>query len=693
MAPQPPEIRPRPKRKTNPKTSTDSVHQKSDSKESAKKILKKVVIPKKKRSFSFSPGDHRSHNFQKEGGVVLRPQEQERKDYGQNRRPRQSSGGASRNNRTQMHRMSSKIQSPMFEKKFFPQEGTLKGTESFDPTGKKGLKPDTLYLVPVGGLEEVGRNSMFFEYNDEIIMIDAGIQFPEEETPGIDWIIPNVNYLEKKKKNIKALIITHAHYDHFGAVPYILERIGNPTIYGTKMVRAFLEKRVKEMPNVPKIKFVEIKNHDKVKLSKNFSMEVFGVCHTVPDTTGILLETPAGKLAHFADFRLDYDKNGKAINLEEFEWLGKQNVHSLLLDSTNADYTGNATSEETVVENLEKLFLEAEGRIILSTFASMIERLGEIINIGEKIGRKVIINGRSMKEAIQMAKDLGYIKHGKDVVIPIEDITKYPDNKLLILSTGAQGQENSGLMRIVNGGHKHIRIKPGDTMIFSSSVIPGNERSVQNLKDNFARQGALVHTNSDLDIHSSGHSPGDDLTLVAKMTKPKFVIPIHAHFFKRSANLKNMKAAGIAKENVFLIDNGSVLEIQPDTIELTKHEIDAYYVMVDGLGVGDVEAVVVRDRQHLAQEGMIVVISTLDKKTGSLLKNPDIISRGFIYLKDNTKLIDDIRQKIRSLMQQTKISQTPDSDYVKALIRDQVGLLIYKKTERRPMILPVVIEI
>lgn len=609
----------------------------------------------------------------------------------QNNFRKQERGGSSRGGHR--HRMPSKIQSPIFEKKFFPQENTLKGTEAFDPTGKKSLKPDTLYFMPVGGLEEVGRNCMFFEYNDEIIMIDAGIQFPEEETPGIDWIIPNVNYLEKKKKNIRALIITHAHYDHFGAVPYILERIGNPTIYGTKLVRAFLEKRFKEMPNAPKLKFVEIKNHDKVKLSKNFSMEVFGVCHTVPDTTGILLNTPAGNMAHFADFRLDYDKNGNAINLDDFHWLGTQNVHSLLLDSTNADFTGHSTSEESVVENLEKLFSEAEGRIILSTFASMIERLGEIIAVGEKIGRKIIINGRSMKEAIQMAKDLGYLKHGKDALVPIEDINKYPDNKLLILSTGAQGQENSGLMRIVNGSHKHIRIKPGDTMIFSSSVIPGNERSVQNLKDNFARQGAFVHTNSDLDIHSSGHSPGDDLTLVAKMAKAKYIIPIHAHFFKRAANLKNMKAAGIPKENVFLVDNGSVLEFGPNSLEVTKHEIDSYYVMVDGLGVGDVEAVVVRDRQHLAQEGMVVIITTLDKKNGRLLKNPDIISRGFIYLKDNTKLIDDIRHKIKNLVSQTKVSQTIDADYIKSLIRDQVGLLVYKKTERRPMILPVVIEI
>jgi len=685
MAPQPPKIRPRPTPKDDAKPrKTQSSNPKTGTQKPAKSEIRKV-IPKKRNSFSFTPNSgetKRNHPEKRTRGS--------RQSSGN--RPNKSGGSQSRA-RNDMRRMPSKIQSPIFEKKFFAQEDTLKGTESFDPTGKKGLKPDTVYWTPVGGLEEIGRNCSFFEYNDEIVMIDAGIQFPEEETPGIDWIIPNVNYLEKKKKNIRALIITHAHYDHFGAVPYILERIGNPTIYGTKLVRAFLEKRFKEMPNAPKMKFIEIKNHDKVKLSQNFSMEVFGVCHTVPDTTGVLVETPIGKIAHFADFRLDYDLNGKAINLDEFEWLGRQGVHSLLLDCTNADYKGHSTSEETVVENLEQLFLEAPGRIILSTFASMIERLGEIINIGEKIGRKVIINGRSMKEAIEMAKDLGYLQHGKDVVIPIEDINKYPDNKILILSTGAQGQMNSGLMRIINGGHKHIKIKKGDSMVFSSSVIPGNERSVQNLKDNFARQGAIVHTNNDLDIHSSGHSPGGDLTLVAQLTKPKFVIPIHAHFFKRAANVKNMAAGGINEDRVFLPDNGQVLELQKDGIQITHHNIDSYYVMVDGLGVGDVEAVVVRDRQHLAEEGMIVIIVTLNKKTGRLLKNPDIISRGFIYLKDNTQLIDEVRNKIKAVTSQTQVSHTIDADYLKTLIREQVGLIVYKKTERRPMVLPVIIEI
>src|SRR3990167_5993465 len=384
----------------------------------------------------------------------------------------------------------------------FRKEGSLTGHE---PRGHaKALKRDTLYYVPLGGLEEVGRNCSFFEYNDEIVIIDMGIQFPEEETPGVDWIIPNTSYLEKKKKNIRALLITHGHYDHFGAIPYVLERLGNPPIYGTRLIREIIKKRLSEMPNVPKMRFVEIKNRDKVKLSEHFIAEFFGVSHTVPDTTGVALHTPAGIMVHFADFRLDYDQRDTVENMEEFEKLSKLGIHSLFLDSTNADFEGHSVSEKIVEANLENTFKEAKGRIILSTFASMITRMAEIVKIAEKLDRKVIINGRSMKDNLEIAKSLGYIKYKPGTLISVEEINKYKDDKILILSTGAQGQENSGLMRIANSEHKHIHIKLGDTVMFSSSVIPGNERGAQKLKDNFTRQDAIVITNNDLDIHSSG---------------------------------------------------------------------------------------------------------------------------------------------------------------------------------------------
>ncbi len=637
-----------------------------------------------------------------DGGRVLAGREIARHDtsraHDREQRPMIDQGGATphelsnRPIRQRGGRMPRQQMISMFsERKFIKKEGVLTGD-----TGAISLKRDTLYWIPLGGLEEVGRNCSFFEYNDEIVIIDMGIQFPEEDTPGVDWIIPNISYLEKKRKNIKGIIITHAHYDHFGAIPYVLEKLGNPVIYGTALIRELVKKRLDEMPNAPKLRFELIKNHARVKISEHFTAEFFGVAHTVPDTTGVMLETPAGKMVHFADFRLEYDKHDNLFNTKEFEWLGGLGVHSLLIDSTNAHEDGHTVSEEIVIEHLEQLFVEAEGRIILSTFASMIERLAEVIKIAEKLGRYVAINGRSMKDNLEIARQLGYLSYKNGSLVAVEEVHKYADNKLLIITTGAQGQENAGLMRIINGEHKHVKIKPGDTAIFSSSVIPGNERSVQAVKDNLARQGAIVITNDDLDIHSSGHAPGPDLALVAKMCKPKFIVPIHGYIFQRAYNIRNMKTVGIPQEKIILPDNGQVLELTEHTAVVTDQHVDATYVMVDGLGVGDVEAVVLRDRKLLAQEGMIVVIATIVRQTGKLAKNPDIISRGFIYLKDQGALMSELRMKVKNLVNQvnqSKVRQEAESDYIKGIIRDQLGLFLYNKTLRRPMILPVIIEV
>lgn len=578
------------------------------------------------------------------------------------------------------------------DRKFQPKEGSLTGQEAQGHV--KAFQRDTLHYVPLGGLEEIGRNCSFFEYNDEIVVIDMGIQFPAEETPGVDWIIPNTNYLEKKRKNIKALLITHAHYDHFGAVPYVLERLGNPTIYGTRLIREILQKRLDEMPNVPKMKFVEIKNHDKVKLSEHFIAEFFGVSHTVPDTTGVALHTPAGLMVHFADFRLDYDQLDTVQNLQEFERLSKLGIHSLFLDSTNADFEGHSISEKLVEANLEKTFLEARGRIILSTFASMITRMAEIIHIAEKLGRKVVINGRSMKDNLEIAKSLGYVKYKPGTVIPVEELEKHKDDKILILSTGAQGQENAGLMRIANSEHKYIHIKLGDTVIFSSSVIPGNERGVQTLKDNFARQGATVITNDDLDIHSSGHAPSDDLAMVAKICNPKFVIPIHGFYFKRAANIPTMKKIGIDKNRVILMDNGQVAEFTKENIKVTNKTVDAFYVLVDGLGVGDVKEVVLRDRRMLSQDGIFVVIAAVDAQTGVVKGSPDIISRGFIYLKESGELLHQSRFLVRRVVEESTNKMHPINwSHVRDNVRERLGSFLFQKTKRRPMVLPVIIEV
>ncbi|MDE2018798.1 MAG: RNase J family beta-CASP ribonuclease [Patescibacteria group bacterium] len=558
----------------------------------------------------------------------------------------------------------------------------------------QGSGAESLRFVPLGGLEEVGRNCMFLEYKNEIVLIDVGLQFPEDETPGIDYIIPNVQYLEKKKEHIVGIVLTHGHYDHIGALPHLLDKLGNPPIYTTSITKAIIEKRQEDFPNSPKMKVQVVKNGDELKLSNYFDAVFFGVPHTIPETTGVLMKTPIGNVVHFADFRIDYNDEGEPQGLEEFERIGRMGVHSFMIDSTNAEKPGHSLSEKTVEKNLEEIFKKAEGRIIVATFASLLTRIAEIIKICERIGRKVALSGYSMKTNIQIAQSLGFVKAKEGTIIPIEEAGKIRDEKLLILSTGAQGESNASLMKIITGEHRHLKVKPGDTFVLSSSVIPGNEKSVQTVKDNLARQGAIVYHSSFVDIHSSGHAPKEDLKLVMKLINPKFLVPVHGYYFMRAANGLSAREIGIPKENIILMDNGEVAELTKDSFRVTGETVPAFYVMVDGLGVGDVEEVVLRDRRTLAQEGMIVIILTIDRnKGGKLLKNPDIISRGFIYLKENQQIIDEMRKRLRGLTERLPNYREIEPDYLKTLIRDQVGQFLYNKTRRRPMILPVIIEI
>lgn len=555
---------------------------------------------------------------------------------------------------------------------------------------------DVLRFVPLGGLEEIGRNCAFFEYKNEIIVVDAGIQFPEEETPGVDYIIPNVSYLEPKKQNIRGIIFTHGHYDHIHALPYLIEKLGNPTIYTAALTREIIARRFQEFPNLPRPKFQVVKNGDKVKLSENFEAEFFDIAHTIPDGIGFVLNTPIGKMVHFGDFRLETTKEGKPVEagLEIFERLGKMNIHTAFIDSTNSLREGHGISEKIVEENLEKLFKEARGRIIVATFASLLTRLGEIIKIAEKIGRKVAVTGRSMKDNLQIAQNLGYIKPKKGTMIPPEEIGQHKDDKIMILTTGSQGEPTAGLMKMANGEHRMVTLKPSDMVIFSSSVVPGNERSVQSLQDTIARQVSQLYNSKFLDIHSSGHCHAEDLKLIIKLVKPKFIVPVHGYYFFRKIASNLAQEVGFPKENAILMDNGQVAKLTKDTFVVSQEEVPSYYVMVDGLGVGDVEEVVLRDRRVLAQEGMVVMIITLDRTNGRVLKNPDIISRGFIYLKENQEILNEIRRKIRGLVGRVPHDKSGiESDYLKTLLRDQIGQLLYNKTKRRPMILPVVIEV
>ncbi|PIU98471.1 ribonuclease J [Candidatus Wolfebacteria bacterium CG03_land_8_20_14_0_80_40_12] len=555
-------------------------------------------------------------------------------------------------------------------------------------------KEETVRFVALGGLEEIGRNMMFFEYKDEIIIIDAGLQFPEEATPGIDFIIPNIAYLEGKKKNIKALIITHGHYDHIGAIPYVIEKLGNPTIFTTSISKEIIIKRQEDFPNLPKLNFEIVKSGESRQLSKNFRAKFFGVTHNIPEGVGMILDTAVGKIVHAGEFKFDYDVDGKPRGMDVWKEIGAQKIHTLLIESTGAETPGYSISERVVEQEIEKLLKKADGRIIVGTFSSLLDRLAEIIKIAERLDKKVAISGLSMKTNIQIAQNLGFMKIKKGTVISLEEINRYRDDKLLILCTGAQGEPNASLMKIANGEHRHIQIKKGDTVILSSSVVPGNERSVQIVKDNIARQGALIYDYKMLDIHSSGHAPQEELKIVMKFISPKFLIPMHGYYFMRWRNAQHaQEALKLTSQQTILVDNGQVVSITKNSVKITEETVPAYYVMVDGLGVGDVGEVVMRDRLVLSQEGMVVIIITLDRRTGRFLKNPDIISRGFIYLREHKEFVEELRRKVRNLIDRIPRHQQFDSDYIKSLMRDQVGLFLYGKIKRRPMILPVVIEV
>jgi len=535
-----------------------------------------------------------------------------------------------------------------------------------------------------------------FEYEDEILIIDMGLQFPEDDTPGIDYIIPNVESLMPKRDNIKGIIITHGHYDHIGAIPYLVDKLGaSIPIYTTDLTKEIIKRRQEDFPRSSKLNIISVKDGDQVAISRNITAEFFDITHTIPDAIAVVLKTPVGNMGYCTDLKINYDIQGTPDerDIATFKKIGSRGIHTLFLESTAAEKLGRSVSEELVQQNIDMLFKKAQGRIIVGLFASLLTRVADIISLAEKHNRKVFLSGFSLKTNVQIAQQLGYLKPKKGTVLPIEEINKYKDEKILVLSTGAQGEPNASLMKIVNGEHKHVKIKKGDTVIFSSSVIPGNERPIQILKDNLNRQGARVYQTEHIDVHSSGHGPAEDLKTVMQLTNPRFFIPIHGWYFMRAANVRLAEEVGIPIANSFLVDNGQIVEIHKDRVVASERTVPSYYVMVDGLGVGDVEEVVVRDRLALAQEGMVVIIATLDRRTGRFLKNPDIISRGFIYLRDNKELIEDVRERVKKIIGRIPRFQSIDSDYLKALIRDQVGAFVYNKTKRRPMILPVVIEV
>jgi ribonuclease J len=553
----------------------------------------------------------------------------------------------------------------------------------------------TLRVIPIGGLEEIGRNMTAFEYGNDIVVIDMGLMFPEEEMMGIDYIIPNTEYLKKNKKKIRGVIITHGHFDHIGAIPHVIHEIGNPPIYTTELTRGMIIKRQEDFKDQAPLNVKTVRKIDRVVLG-SFKVEFFHVNHTIPDSVGVVLRTPIGTVVHTGDFKFDHSPVGDApADISKIARLGSEDILALLSDSTNADSEGYSISESTIRENLDQIFMNTKGRLVVATFSSLISRIQQIAELAEKHGRKLAIDGYSMKSNVEIARELGYINARRSTFIDIKQVNNYPDSKLVILCPGAQGEGNSTLMRIVNGEHRFTQIHKGDTVIFSSSVIPGNERSVQNLKDTLYMKGAEVIHYKMMDIHASGHGNKEDLKMMINLVRPSYLIPVHGTYYMRKIHGQLGLSVGMDEKNILIGENGRVIEFDyRGNGKITTEKVSSSYVMVDGLGVGDVGNVVLRDRQMLAKDGMFTIVATIDKKTKKVIGEPQVTSRGFIYVKENFDLVNATKKRLKNIVaKSTSDNGVPNWDYIKNSIRDDLGKFLFQKTQRRPMILPVIIEV
>ncbi len=568
-----------------------------------------------------------------------------------------------------------------------------KGDEVIPP-----LAPDSIRIVPLGGVEEIGRNMTAIEYGDDIVVIDIGFQFKDENTPGIDYILPNTRYLEERQSKIRAVLITHGHLDHIGGIPYIMPRIGNPPLYTRLLTSILIQKRQEEFQHVPKLDIKVVEKEETLTLGK-LKIKFFAVTHTIPDAMGIIVQTPYGSIVHTGDLKLDH-VDGVPTAEEEAEYdraFKNEKVLLLMADSTNVENPGFSIPEKVVHKNIEEIIKNAQGRLIIATFSSLLERLLRIIDFAEKYGKKVVVEGRSMKSNIEICKHLGLMKAKNETMISSDDMESYPPDRIVILATGAQGDEFAAMMRMSNKTHAKIRITPRDTIMLSSSVIPGNERAVQKLKDNLSRQGAKIIHYRIADVHSSGHANRDETAWIHRKIHPKFFIPLHGyHYMLRVHGEIAKEANGLKDEDVIIPDNSSIIEIQSAGTKIVKLKEKAAsgLVLVDGFSVGDVQDVVIRDRQMLAQDGIFIVFGIINAMNGKLKKSPDIISRGFVYLRESQELLHEVRLLIKETIEKSTRGQNPiNVDFVKDNITDAVSKFLLTKTAKRPMVIPVILTI
>lgn len=546
-----------------------------------------------------------------------------------------------------------------------------------------------LRIIPLGGLEKIGMNITAFEYGDSIIVVDCGLSFPEDDMLGIDLVIPDITYLKNNLDKVKGFMITHGHEDHIGALPYVLKEINVP-VYATRLTMGLIENKLKEHNLVNNVKRKVVKFGQSINLGQ-FRVEFIKTNHSIVDAAALAIYSPAGVIVHTGDFKVDYTPVfGDAIDLQRFAELGKKGVLALMCDSTNAERPGFTPSERTVGKTFDTLFEEHKNtRIFVATFASNVDRVQQIINTAYKFGRKVSVEGRSMVSIIETARNLECISIPENTLVEIEQMKNYPDEKQVIITTGSQGESMAALSRMANGMHRKITVGAGDTVIFSSNPIPGNEKPVTKIINELLRKGADVIFQ---DAHVSGHACQEEIKLLYTLIRPKYAIPVHGEYKHLKAQAKIAQSLGMDKDNVFILSSGDVLELDGEGAAVTG-KVPVGTILVDGLGVGDVGNVVLRDRQHLAEDGIMIVVMSLDRVSGQLAAGPDIVSRGFVYVKESDELIEEARQTVDEALQKCLDRGIYDWGKLKSTTKDTLGDYVWKKTKRRPMILPIIMEV
>lgn len=556
---------------------------------------------------------------------------------------------------------------------------------------KSVFKKPNLKIIPLGGILEIGKNITVFEYEDDIILVDCGLGFPEEEMLGVDLVIPDITYLEKNKEKIRGLVITHGHEDHIGGIPYLLKQINIP-IYATRLTAGLISNKLEEHGLLRNTKLKEVRPGQTISLGC-MKVEFIKITHSIPDACALAITTPVGTVVHTGDFKIDYTPiDGEIIDLGRLAAIGNRGVLALMSDSTNAERKGYTMSESTVGDVLDKLFINCTKRIVVATFSSNVHRVQQIVNSAVKYKRKIAVCGRSMINMIETARKLGYIKVPDNVFIDIDAIKSYPDDKLVIITTGSQGEPMSALTRMASGEHKKVQITPNDFIIISANPIPGNEKYISRVIDDLMAIGAEVIYNALQEVHVSGHACQEEQKLMLNLVKPKFFIPVHGEYRQLIAHAETAKKIGVPAENIFITENGKVLELNEQEAKFTTH-VQSGKILVDGLGVGDVGNIVLKDRQKLSQDGLIIVVLTMDSRSGKIVSGPDVISRGFVYVRESENLMEEIKRLLREETQKCEERHITDWTLIKSMIKEDLGDFIYKKTRREPMLIPIIMEI